>query len=104
VPPLTVGTGGGSPSRIRESAAVVEVIVLGSGTPNPDPKRAGPSVAVADGSSWVLVDCGRAATQRALGAGLDLTALRGATTGSGPAAPAVHRVIANVARSLRWSE
>jgi ribonuclease Z len=55
---------------------VVEVIVLGSGTPNPDPERAGSSVAVADGSSWVLVDCGRAATQRALSAGLDLTALR----------------------------
>ena len=55
---------------------MVELIVLGSGTPNPDPHRAGSSVAVADGSSWVLVDCGRAATQRALDAGLDLTALR----------------------------
>ncbi len=55
---------------------MLDVIVLGSGTPNPDPERAGPSVAVADGSSWVLVDCGRAATQRALAAGLDLTALR----------------------------
>jgi ribonuclease Z len=55
---------------------VVEVIVLGSGTPNPDPDRAGSAVAVVDGSAWVLVDCGRAATQRALDAGLDLTALR----------------------------
>ena len=55
---------------------VVEVVVLGSGTPNPDPDRAGSAVAVVDESSWVLVDCGRAATQRALAAGLDVTALR----------------------------
>lgn len=55
---------------------MVEVVVLGSGTPNPDPDRAGSAVAVVDDSSWVLVDCGRAATQRALAAGLDLTAVR----------------------------
>ncbi len=54
---------------------MVEVVVLGSGTPNPDPDRAGAAVAVVDGSSWVLVDCGRGATQRALSAGLDLTAV-----------------------------
>jgi ribonuclease Z len=55
---------------------VVEVVVLGSGTPNPDPDRAGSAVAVVDGSTWVLVDCGRAATQRALSAGLDLNLVR----------------------------
>ncbi|MEP7112536.1 MAG: MBL fold metallo-hydrolase [Ilumatobacteraceae bacterium] len=48
-------------------------MILGSGTPNPDPERAGSSVAVVDGASWLMVDCGRAATQRALSAGLDLT-------------------------------
>ena len=53
---------------------VVEVVVLGSGTPNPHPDRAGAAVAVVDGPLWVLVDCGRAATQRAVAAGLDLTA------------------------------
>jgi ribonuclease Z len=52
---------------------VVDVIVLGSGTPNPDPDRAGAAVAVIGRSSWVMVDCGRAATQRALSAGLDPT-------------------------------
>lgn len=51
---------------------MVDVVVLGSGTPNPDPDRAGAAFAVVDGSSWLLVDCGRAATQRALSAGLDL--------------------------------
>jgi len=52
---------------------MVEVVVLGSGTPNPDPARAGAAVAVVDGRAWVMVDCGRGATQRALAAGLDLT-------------------------------
>ena len=51
------------------------MVVLGSGTPNPDPDRAGPAVAVVEGSSWVLVDCGRGSTQRALSAGLDLAAV-----------------------------
>jgi ribonuclease Z len=55
---------------------MVEVVVLGSGTPNPDPRRAGAAVAVVDGSSWLLVDCGRGATQRALEAGLDLCSLQ----------------------------
>jgi ribonuclease Z len=54
---------------------VVDVIVLGSGTPNPDPDRAGAAVAVADGPPWVMIDCGRGATQRALAAGLDLAAV-----------------------------
>lgn len=49
--------------------------MLGSGTPNPDPRRAGAAVAVVGESSWLLIDCGRAATQRALDAGLDLTAV-----------------------------
>jgi ribonuclease Z len=55
--------------------SVVEVVVLGSGTPNPTPDRAGAATAVVDGAEWVLVDCGRAVTQRALEAGLDLVAL-----------------------------
>lgn len=51
---------------------MVDVVVLGSGTPNPTPDRAGAATAVVDGAQWVLVDCGRAATQRAMEAGLDL--------------------------------
>jgi ribonuclease Z len=53
----------------------VEVVVLGSGTPRPDPGRGGSALAVVAGHDWLLVDCGRAATQRAVDAGLDLTAL-----------------------------
>jgi ribonuclease Z len=54
---------------------VPEVVILGSGSPNPDPGRAGAATAVIDGDAWVLVDCGRGATQRAIDAGLDLTRL-----------------------------
>jgi ribonuclease Z len=54
---------------------VVEVVVLGSGTPNPDRGRGGSALAVVADHDWVLVDCGRAATQRAIDAGLDLTAV-----------------------------
>jgi len=54
---------------------MVEVVVLGSGTPRADPGRAGSALAVVSGPEWLLVDCGRAATQRAIDAGLDLTAL-----------------------------
>lgn len=63
---------------MQESAAhgAVEAIVLGSGTPNPTPGRAGAGLAVAAGGDWVLVDCGRGVTQRALDAGLDLGRLR----------------------------
>lgn len=55
-----------------QAVTMVEVVVLGSGTPNPDPARAGAAVAVVDGPAWVMIDCGRGATQRALAAGLDL--------------------------------
>jgi ribonuclease Z len=54
---------------------VVDVLVLGSGTPDPDPERGGSAVAVVAGQAWLLVDCGRAATQRAMAAGLDLTSI-----------------------------
>jgi ribonuclease Z len=60
----------------RDDGVVVEVVILGSGTPNPHTERAGSAVAIVDDSSWVMVDCGRAATQRALSAGLGLAALR----------------------------
>lgn len=56
---------------------MVAVVVLGSGTPNPDPDRAGSAVAVVDGDDWVLVDCGRGSTLRAVSARLELTRLVG---------------------------
>lgn len=54
----------------------VEICTLGTGTPVPDPGRAGSGVAIVADLGWLLVDCGRGVTQRALQAGLDLRSLR----------------------------
>ena len=56
---------------------MVDLLILGSGTPNPDVGRAGAAAAVVDDDgTWVLIDAGRGATQRAIDGGLDLLALR----------------------------
>jgi ribonuclease Z len=51
---------------------------LGTGTPVPDPRRCGSGTAIVQPAtgSWLLVDCGRGVTQRAIEAGLDLSELR----------------------------
>jgi ribonuclease Z len=57
---------------------MVDLLILGSGTPNPDVGRAGAAAAVIDDDgTWILIDAGRGATQRAIDGGLDLTSLRG---------------------------
>ena len=43
----------------------MEVIVLGSGSPLPDPARAGPSTLVRTGAGDLLIDCGRGVLMRA---------------------------------------
>jgi ribonuclease Z len=47
----------------------VEVIVLGSGSPLPDPDRAGPATLVRAGGQELLFDCGRGVLMRAAAAG-----------------------------------
>lgn len=54
---------------------MAEVVILGSGTPVPVPGRAGSAVAVVGEDGWLLVDCGRGATQRAIDVGLDLRSI-----------------------------
>lgn len=66
------GAGGGGAGLVCD---VAEVVVLGSGSPIPDHGRGGSALAVAADGEWLLVDCGRAATQRAIDAGLDLTSV-----------------------------
>jgi ribonuclease Z len=51
------------------------VILLGTGTPNPDPQRMGPAVAVVSGESVYLVDCGPGIVRRAAEAGLKMAQL-----------------------------
>ncbi|MFX0107346.1 MAG: MBL fold metallo-hydrolase [Candidatus Hodarchaeota archaeon] len=47
-----------------------KVVLLGTGTPNPDPRKAGPSVAVIVDESVYLVDFGPGVVRRAMEAGL----------------------------------
>ena len=56
----------------------MRIHLLGTGTPNPDPRRCGSGTALTldPTSDWLLVDCGRGVTQRALEAELDLRNLR----------------------------
>ena len=57
---------------------MIEVTLLGTGSPIPDPRRAGPSTLVRAGGQTFLVDCGRGVQQRmaAVGYGANrLTAL-----------------------------
>ena len=55
---------------------MVRVVLLGTGTPAPDPDRCGSGTAVVTERDWVLIDCGRAVAQRVMQAGLDLRRLR----------------------------
>jgi len=57
---------------------MIEVTLLGTGSPIPDPNRAGPSTLIRAGAQTFLVDCGRGVLQRlaAVGSGANaLTAL-----------------------------
>jgi ribonuclease Z len=47
----------------------VDVVILGSGSPLPDPERAGPSTLVNHAGGATLVDCGRGVVMRLAGAG-----------------------------------
>jgi ribonuclease Z len=51
------------------------VILLGTGTPNPEPQRMGPAVAVVSGDRVYLVDCGPGVVRRAAEAGLKMEQL-----------------------------
>ncbi|MGY5874161.1 MAG: MBL fold metallo-hydrolase [Candidatus Thorarchaeota archaeon] len=49
---------------------VTRVVLLGTGTPNPDPKRSGPSVAIIVDESVYIVDFGAGVVRRAVEAGI----------------------------------
>jgi ribonuclease Z len=54
----------------------MQVIILGSGSPLPDPHRAGPSTLVRTSAGDFLFDCGRGVLMRAAGAGSAAGAFR----------------------------
>jgi ribonuclease Z len=48
----------------------MKITLLGTGSPLPDPRRAGPATLVSTSSAHLLVDCGRAVVMRLVGAGV----------------------------------
>jgi ribonuclease Z len=54
---------------------MIEVTLLGTGSPIPDPNRAGPSTLVRAGGQTFLVDCGRGVQQRLAAVGSGANAL-----------------------------
>jgi ribonuclease Z len=57
--------------------AILEVLLLGTGYPRPDPERAGPSTVIVAGDRWFVVDAGRGATMRIAATDLKYASLRG---------------------------
>jgi ribonuclease Z len=51
------------------------VILLGTGTPNPEPDRMGPAIAIVSGTRAYLVDCGPGVVRRAAQAGIKMQQL-----------------------------
>ena len=48
-----------------EASSVTRVVMLGTGTPNPDPERSGPAVAIVVNDTPYLVDFGPGVVRRA---------------------------------------
>ncbi|WP_046320235.1 ribonuclease Z [Mycobacterium sp. UM_Kg1] len=53
----------------------IEITLLGTGSPIPDPNRAGPSTLIRAGGQQLLVDCGRGVLQRLAAAGAGASTL-----------------------------
>jgi len=54
---------------------VIELTLLGTGSPLPDPNRAGPATLVRAGGATLLFDCGRGVLMRAAAAGVGANGL-----------------------------
>jgi ribonuclease BN (tRNA processing enzyme) len=57
------------------AAQDTRVILLGTGTPNPEPDRMGPAVAIVSGDRVYIVDCGPGVVRRAAQAGIKMEQL-----------------------------
>ena len=55
---------------LAAAASGPRVVLLGTGTPNPDPRRSGPAVAVVAEGRVYIVDCGPGVVRRAVEAGI----------------------------------
>ncbi|MGH9576388.1 MAG: MBL fold metallo-hydrolase, partial [Terriglobales bacterium] len=64
------------PTRTEESKPMMQVVLLGTGFPRPDPERAGPATAVVVGEKVFVVDAGRGVVLRLAAAELPLKSVR----------------------------
>src|SRR5215216_6252155 len=69
---ITLGVKQPAPAR----ASRTQVVLLGTGTPNPDTARSGPAVAIVVDSTTYIVDAGPGIVRRAAGAKLEMPSLR----------------------------
>ena len=60
--------GSQAPNASPSSTSQTLVVMLGTGTPGPDPSRSGPAVAITVGGAAYLVDCGPGVVRRAAAA------------------------------------
>jgi len=65
-----------TPALTPQSPPGMQVILLGTGYPRPDPERAGPSTAVLIGEKLFVVDAGRGVVMRMAATGIPLRNLR----------------------------
>lgn len=64
------------PARADDPAPAMQVVLLGTGFPRPDPERAGPATAVVVGEKVFVVDAGRGVVLRLAAAELPLKSVR----------------------------
>lgn len=65
------------PANAQEKAKPgTQVILLGTGTPNPNPERSGPATAIVVNGAVYIVDCGPGVVRRASAAGLKMPDLK----------------------------
>src|SRR5471030_299570 len=63
-----------SPPHVAKSS--IEVLLLGTGYPRPDPARGGPATAIVAGGQWFVVDAGRGVTMRIAATSLRYDAMK----------------------------
>jgi len=73
---LTAAASSAAPVRRAAPPLRTHVILLGTGTPNADPARSGPAVAIVVDSSTYIVDAGAGIVRRAAAAKIAMSSLR----------------------------
>ncbi len=69
--PAVLNCGSDVIAREKSDSLTTKLILLGTGTPNAEPDRSGPAVAVVVGEQPYIVDFGPGVVRRAIAAGLD---------------------------------